>query len=111
MVDLFAQQAEIWKLGGKGLDLDSNFKAAPGEAGLVDLKIGAYQVGTCAEGRVTAVKKALLAFKTTMTDSPEFQRLLDGDKALKKLSPEIDEELAVIALRRVVPGRCKYCPV
>jgi hypothetical protein len=30
---------------------------------------------------------------------------------LKRLKSNIRDELAIITMRRVVPGRCRYCPI
>lgn len=41
----------------------------------------------------------------------EFEALSNNRAELRKLNKIVLDELAVITLRRVVPGKCKYCPV
>jgi predicted Zn-ribbon and HTH transcriptional regulator len=41
----------------------------------------------------------------------QYQDLKRLYEELKRIKEDLREELAVIMLRRVVPGRCKYCPV
>jgi hypothetical protein len=42
---------------------------------------------------------------------PELDDFSKADKELSTLTEELREELATIVLRRVLPGRCKYCPI
>lgn len=107
---LFAEQAEFWKIGGKGLSLDSNFHVERLESGQMLMKVGGYIIGSASQDREVRVRQALLDFRARFETLAEFQSLRDGYEALNKQAPEIDEELALIILKRVLPGRCKYCP-
>ena len=42
---------------------------------------------------------------------PEFDKLSLFWKELAQIKRELRDELEVIRLRRVVPGRCRYCPI
>ena len=42
---------------------------------------------------------------------PEYEELRRAIVELAKVTEGIREELAIIILKRVIPGRCKYCPV
>lgn len=111
MVDFFAKQTEFWSQGGSGVDIAQVFRTESAGEGLVNLRLGGYNIGTVAEARGEAVKKALLNFRERLPSYPEYQRLTQQLKQLHELAPEIREELAIITLRRVIPGRCKYCPI
>jgi len=111
MVDFFTKQTEFWSQGGSGVDIAQVFKTESASEGLVNLRLGGYNIGTVAESRVNAVKKALLGFREKLPIFAEYQKLEQRRKELDELAPEIREELAIITLRRVVPGRCKYCPI
>ncbi len=111
MVDFFAKQTEFWSHAGSGVDIAQVFKPESAGEGLVNLRLGGYNIGTVAESRVNAVKKALLGFRKRLPTFAEYDRLVQRRKELDELAPEIREELAIITLRRVVPGRCKYCPI
>lgn len=87
------------------------FKPESASEGLVNLRLGGYNIGTVAEAPVDAVKKALLGFRERLPTFAEYQRLGQRRKELDELAPDIREELAIITLRRVIPGRCKYCPI
>jgi len=41
----------------------------------------------------------------------DYLKLLDIVKSLRDLSVAIKDELAIITLRRIVPGKCRYCPL
>ena len=111
MVRLFTEQAEIWKLGGKGLSIDKDFHPESSEDGMTTAKVGGYTVGRTPEAQTDAVKLALMQYGTTFRDLDEFQRLQHGNEDLNRQAPAIDEELSVIIMRKVVSGRCKYCPI
>ena len=111
MVDFFTKQTEFWSQGGSGVDIAQVFKPESAGEGLVNLRLGGYNIGTVVESRVDAIKEALLGFRERLPSFPEFQRLAQLFEQLHILAPEIVEELAIITLRRVLPGRCKYCPI
>ncbi len=111
MVEFFIKQSEFWSKGGAGLEIEHAFKMEPDGSGMVRLKVGAYYIGTVAEAQAPLVKKALIDFKQGLFNFDEFQKLKQFPNELEKLRPDIQEELAIITLRRIVPGKCKYCPV
>jgi len=111
MVDFFTKQTEFWSQGGAGVDIEQVFKTEFASEGLVNLRLGGYNVGTVVESRAAEVREGLLSFRKRLSSFAEYQGVAQRFKELKELTPDIQEELAVITLRRVVPGRCKYCPV
>jgi hypothetical protein len=110
MVRFFTDQAEIWKIGGKGLSIDEHFAASVSDNDMAVMKVGGYSVGMTPEAQVPAVKNALKAYRDCFNSLHEFQRLKDGVRDLNRQQPVIDEELAIIIMKKVVPGRCRYCP-
>jgi hypothetical protein len=46
-----------------------------------------------------------------VNDWPELEGMRKSHKELASLTEALREELATIVLRRVLPGRCKYCPI
>lgn len=111
MVEVFARQSEFWSQGSIGLEVEYAFKTEPAGEGLVNFRFGAYGIGTGPESLASAIKKALIVFRERLSDFEQYQNLKRLLKELNELIPDIQEELATITLRRVLPGRCKYCPI
>jgi hypothetical protein len=111
VMDFFLKQSEFWSRGWPGLDIEEAFKTTATEDSGVNLKLGAYSIGTTTDGKIFEVKEALASLRKRLPHLSSFRRLVDGFREAEKLAPVIREELATIALRRVVPGRCKYCPI
>lgn len=111
MVKLFMEQSEFWKMGSSGFDMNSNFRTKDKDKDFVEIHIGGYAIGSCLKANAEALKKAFLDYKIRFDNSAEFVQLKKTDVSLRKLIPSIDEELAIITMRRIVPGHCKYCPL
>ena len=110
IADFFVKQTRFW-IHGFGVDIKQAFKTEPDSEGMVSLRLGGYNIGTVAESQSVEAKESLLGFRKKLSSFSEYQEVARLLEELQKLAPEIQEELAVISLRRVVPGRCRYCPV
>lgn len=111
MVEVFARQSEFWSQGSIGIEVEYAFKTEPAGQGLVNFRFGAYGIGTGPESLANTIKKALIAFRERLSGFEQYQNLKRLPEELNELMPDIQEELATITLRRVLPGRCKYCPI
>jgi hypothetical protein len=47
----------------------------------------------------------------SIVNSPIFQDLSSNDSELRKTKQKLHEEISIIRMRRIVPGRCKFCPL
>jgi len=55
--------------------------------------------------------KVLADFEQKITQWPEYLQLEKLYSKLPRLKKGIGEVLTVVLLRRIVPGKCKYCPL
>jgi hypothetical protein len=79
--------------------------------GTVSIHFGQhYYVGTLLEERAGELEKVINQTTTEITAWEEYEALKRHFRELEKLRNDVKEELAVIIYRRVVPGRCRYCP-
>jgi hypothetical protein len=102
---IFTSQDEV------GLDKRTNFKLDAADQGTTLIDYGPYTIGRVPNERVTEVKKLVLDLMsevTTREEHGEMSRLLTR---LERVKHDLHDELLVIILRRVVPGRCRYCPL
>lgn len=105
----------IWIEG----DDDSSFKDRlvyePVNAGTVNPRFGLAHMGAMddetARREMPKVRRALDELETRTKDSIEFRDLAKTLVDLKQVDRKLREELAIIRLRRIIPGRCKYCPL
>ncbi len=75
------------------------------------MKVRAYLLGECEADQTQVIERTLLDFRENLQTSSEVKSIQEAEESLKALAPEVDEEMATIILRRVLPGHCRYCPV
>jgi hypothetical protein len=115
IVDILIAEAKQWSNGDMQHTLkDSLVMEAAGE-GLVNPRFGFSHMGPmekiAAEGNMQIVHDVLGALESQLKDSQEYHDLEKTIADIRRLSKKLREELAVVRLRRIVPGRCKYCPL
>ena len=50
-------------------------------------------------------------FEKDIRNSESFLKLKQTDDELSRTNRKLHEEISVIWLRRIVPGKCKFCPL
>jgi len=112
VVEYLAFQAGERSQGRKGLDdIDAYFRVKPAEDDLVSIECGAFQMGKVMKQQAATVKDVLIDWKSKVLsweESHEMGRIL---AELQRVRLKLRDELNTITLRRIVPGRCKYCPI
>jgi len=93
---------------GKGIE-DVTYRKEP-RAGEVELFKGAYSLGTMSENQVEAVEKLFDDLLGNALLFDEYSLLKQNTDEFVWIKSSIREELDKIILRRVVAGRCRYCP-
>jgi len=111
IVVVLAFQAEQWAQGFNGLNCDDNLISEPAEEGFVNLRYGAWQMGKVKKEHVATVREVLEDFESRLKNWEEYNNLEKSFTELKLLRQKLRDELAIIILRRIVPGKCKYCPL
>jgi len=89
----------------------ADFTLAPVDEELTDVEFNLYRIGRFPNQRVPDIQEMmsnLFDWVTTWEEHSKMSRLL---AELERVQRVLHDELAVIILRRVVPGRCKYCPI
>ena len=111
IVEVMARQLDMGASGSSGLSVKENFKTESTEGGPVNFRYGAWFVGAGGAAQASKVKDAIADFEKKISGLSEYQELSETLRQLDGLRKDILEELATITLRRVVPGRCRYCPI
>jgi hypothetical protein len=108
------KQVSEWSQGNPGLDLNNNLNSEPAEGGLVSLRLGLTPMGQVKAEDAEECKETIGGFlqslESRLRESEEYGNLEKTTADIERTRRKLREELAIIRLRRVVPGRCKYCP-
>ena len=111
IVDMLSAHFKLTAQGEAGLDKRTDFKLDVADQRTTLIDYGPYTIGNVPNKRVTEVKKLVLDLMgevNTREEHGEMSRLL---ARLERVKRDLHDELLVIILRRVVPGRCRYCPL
>ena len=79
--------------------------------GRVKMRYGFSHFGELEERSVEIIKAVLIYFESELKHSPEYLEMEKLIGRLERLKKGIGEVLTVVLLRRIVPGRCRYCPL
>jgi len=97
--------------GEAGLDKRADFRLGAVDQETTSIDYGPFTIGRVPNEWVAEVKNVVLDLMnkvTTWEEHGEMSHLLARSERVKR---ELHDELLVIILRRVVPGRCRYCPL
>ncbi len=111
LAEVMAHQLDMWSRGSSGLNVVSNFRVEPPEGGQVNFRYGAWSIGMGTAEQSASVKDAIAEFEKKMSELEEYHKLREMLSRVGPLEKNVQEEVAIITMRRVVPGKCKYCPV
>jgi len=81
------------------------------EAGLHEARMGAYSLGYVHPDEIVKLKSIYFGL---LDEAVGWQKACELQNVISELGRQLivlQDELATIRLRRVVPGRCRYCPL
>jgi len=110
MVSALAFHCKVMAQEQLGLLSRADFNLHQMERELTDIRLGAFAIGIVPNDQVPDIQrlvKELLDEVTTWNSYYELERLYTE---LKRIQGVLEDKLAIITLRRVVPGKCIYCP-
>jgi len=111
IVTALVGQAPHWLRGPGTLNAKGDLKFESTGDSLGKLAYGAFNMGTVRAESVELVREAIVDWTARVKECEEFAALKKASDELQRVQDDLKDEIAVIALRRVVPGRCRYCPV
>jgi len=104
-------QMQEWPRGREGLKIDRDIHLEPTSEGRVSMRYGFSHFGKMEKIQAEITTKVLADFEQKITQWPEYLQLEKLYSKLPRLKKGISEVLTVVLLRRIVPGKCKYCPL
>jgi len=115
IIEALAFLVERCSLGFKGLNVEVDLRTEPAGEGLAQLCYGFLRMDIVksedAERYLNILRKIIKYLEQEITKWEVFNNLRETKDEIDRLERKLHEELAVIRLRRIVPGRCKYCPL
>ena len=100
-----------WAREAQGLNLPENFLTKPTENGLVKIEYGSFHIEDQDGKEVGNIKSVISDLERKVTSWDVYSDLRKHLEYLLELKDKIRDELAVIIFRRIVRGRCRYCPL
>ncbi len=79
--------------------------------GWTQIQLGNFPIGRVLDGKVTDVKDLVVDRMGQIDRSNEQEEFAQLYKDLKRATDALRDDLAIIIFKRIVPGRCKYCPL
>ena len=74
------------------------------------VELGSFTLGQEPEGSAPTIEKAYQVIVEDALKYPEYEELERTVQLFLKTRESIKEELTRITLRRVIPGKCDFCP-
>lgn len=97
--------------GRLGLLDGIEFKMTPFSADKTDVNLGPFNLGRVVNDQALKLQEMAKELLNEVTQQDLYFQLEKLYAELKKVQRILEDELAIITLRRVVPGRCRYCPI
>jgi hypothetical protein len=110
-VEVLLFQMQEWSRGREGLKIDRDIHSGKASEGKFIMRYGFSHFGEIEEGYIGTIKAVLVDFERDVKQWPEYPQLEKLYSKLARLKKGIGEVLTVVLLRRIVPGKCKYCPL
>jgi len=111
MIAALTFQTKAWARGDAGLNIEDNFKAEPVEKGFENVGYGFSNMGKVQTGHVAPIKEVLIHFESRITNWDQYRDMQRLFAELQRLKLGLRDQLTIIIRRRVVTGRCKFCPL
>lgn len=96
--------------GLPGIDLQRELHAEPSGDALVG-RYGAFGLGPVRQADLAPIQKIARRLESALLALGAHDDLRKAEESVRSLKEELQDDLTTIALRRVVPGSCRYCPI
>ena len=105
MVNALAFQIRAGAQGWKGLNIDTNINIAPAEEGYISMRYSFSHMGLVKAQDVEKIRDLLGDSEAKITEWEQYEDMQRLFRQLQGLKKSIREELAVVTLRRILPGK------
>jgi len=111
----FTRQLETWSRRNNEWNAATYLRVDPHEEGF-QLQIGFSGLGFFdkkedADRYLEILRPVIEGVEKDIRNSESLRKLIQTDNELSRTNRKIHEEISIIRLRRIVPGKCKFCPL
>jgi hypothetical protein len=115
IIEILRFQAEQWSHGPQEYNLSNNPVVESAREGLVNIRYGQFAFDKIEASRTSEISQTLQLLTGELEARLKNSEVYAGLEKLwaetKHTRRKLREELAVIRFRRILPGRCRYCPL
>jgi hypothetical protein len=115
IIAVLAAEVKQWSHGNTGYSLKDSLVMEPAGEGLVNPRFGFSHMGIMkldeSKRYIKIIYDVLGDLESRLKNCEDYRNLEKTVAEIGRLGRKLREELAVVRLRRIVPGRCKYCPL
>jgi hypothetical protein len=97
--------------GQEGLGERADFELEAPDKRTTQVRLGPFTIGRVSHDQVTDTENLVTDLLAEVTTWNEHDKLIRLFAEINRVQRELHDELLVVILRRVVPGRCKFCPI
>jgi hypothetical protein len=97
-------------IGLPGLDVKKDLRMETTD-GKSAGRYGAFGLGLVDEHEIDSIREIAQRIEGEIATLEGYQELQKVEREIRDLKYQLQDELAVITLRRIVPGSCRYCPI
>lgn len=109
--EVLVHQMKAWARGWQGLDIEHDIHIEKASESKVRMRYGFSSFGEIEESCIETIRAVLINLESKLIQFPEYLEIKKLCGRLGRLEASIKEILTTIQLRRMVPGKCKYCPL
>ena len=111
----FTRQLETWSHRNSEWNATTYLRVDPNEKGF-QLQIGFSGLGFFdkkedADRTLEVLRPVIEGVEKDIRNSESLRKLIQADNELLRIYRKLHEEISIIRLRRIVPGKCKFCPL
>jgi hypothetical protein len=111
VVVVLQHQFDQWARGREGLTLENDFHFDSVDGVKGNLRYGFANFGEVTKDIVEDIKHAMSDLEVELRKWPELIEMENLYNRLGRIKASLQEVIKVVILRRIVPGRCKFCPL
>ncbi|HEY40442.1 MAG TPA: hypothetical protein G4O18_01115 [Dehalococcoidia bacterium] len=108
-------QFRVWSQGKTGLNHVTDIHIEKAAGAKHDIRYGGFHMSPIdnenLDDYLEIIRAIVQDYETRMKSSEQYLEALKSYDTLRSLQKRLRDELAIIIMRRIVPGKCKYCPL
>jgi len=103
-------QANQWVKGMEGLDVKRDIRLEPTGGNNNIGRYGAFSLRQVTEEELPLIQRIIEHLESELVTWDKYAVLRKVETEIRYLKADLLDDLAIITLKRIVPGSCRYCP-